>query len=230
MICAMLAKTSSLNSIQQASKGMLGMWKTWNIKCSLWWSYPPCSAWLWFLPHATIYSCSVIMVFGERVASAVAASIVGIILASQYCASQMTGNFIHTDRLLHMECCIVFIMAHVHIILHASTPSTDSLHACPTFPGTLITRLASTMTLTRYLEAIIWIIIDHKNRPGCMHTYIAILITITHHDEQNFNLKRNSGPVSMFVTQTRRWSLVTSEHQCNFRTTRQASCSSSSRV
>lgn len=93
--------------------GRLGI----NIKRAL---YPPCSAWLWLLPQATIYSGSVIMVFGERIARSVATSVVWAILASQYGASQMTGNFIHTDRLLHMECCIVFIMAHVHILcVHA---------------------------------------------------------------------------------------------------------------
>ena len=47
-----------------------------------------------------------VMVFGERVARSVAASIVGAILASQYCASQMTGNLIYRQYIiLHAVSC-----------------------------------------------------------------------------------------------------------------------------
>ena len=54
-----------------------------------------------------------VMVFGERVARSVVASIVGAILASQYCASQMTGNLIYTQyTIMHA---VSSIVAHVHV-------------------------------------------------------------------------------------------------------------------
>ena len=63
------------------------------------------------------------MVFGERVASCVVASIVGAILASQYCASQMTGSLIyrlytilHALSCSHSEACnVVSIVTHEHV-------------------------------------------------------------------------------------------------------------------
>ena len=55
------------------------------------------------------------MASGKHVACAAVASIVGLILASQYCASQMTGNSIH--------CRVVTIHVHnarVHKVCHAA--------------------------------------------------------------------------------------------------------------
>ena len=119
-----------------------------------------------------------VMVFGERVAHSVVASIVGAILASQYCASQMTGNFI-----LHA---VSFIVAHVHVYYAEDDCMSQSFQVYTVNRYT--TRLAGIMKYCCMLQ--------DKKELGYKHAY---LITITHRGEHNSHPLHNLARRATYV-------------------------------